>query len=79
MNSVKDMSMVFNLLKIVIQIQALSNMLQASKSMRAYRSEDGPLIMYSNEPSVEGDAGDGAGAPVFSTLPLSVFGELVFF
>ncbi|XP_024401411.1 uncharacterized protein [Physcomitrium patens] len=62
--------------KLESQIQALSNMLQASKSMRAYRSEDGPLIMYSNEPSVEGDAGDGAGAPVFSTLPLSVFEKL---
>jgi hypothetical protein len=52
-------------------------MLQASKEMRAYRTEDGPLIMYSNEPSVEGDTGDGAGAPVFATLPIAVFGELI--
>jgi hypothetical protein len=33
--------------------------------------------MYSNEPSVEGDTGDGAGAPVFATLPIAVFGELI--
>lgn len=57
-----------------LQVRALSNMLQASKSMRAYRAEDGPLIMYSNEPSVEGDLGDGAGAPVFATLPIAIFG-----
>jgi len=60
--------------ELVLQVRALSNMLQASKSMRAYRIEDGPLIMYSNEPSVEGDRGDGAGAPVFATLPIAVFG-----
>ncbi|KAG0625861.1 hypothetical protein M758_2G085100 [Ceratodon purpureus] len=58
------------------QVKALSNMLQASKEMRAYRSEDGPLIMFSNEPSVEGDTGDGAGAPVFATLPISIFEKL---
>lgn len=58
------------------QVKALSNMLQASKEMRAYRTEDGPLIMYSNEPSVEGDTGDGAGAPVFATLPITIFEQL---
>ena len=52
-------------------------MLQASKEMRAYRTEDGPLIMYSNEPSVEGDTGDGAGASVFATLPITIFGKLI--
>lgn len=31
--------------------------------------------MFSNEPTVEGDTGDGAGAPVFATLPLATFGE----
>jgi hypothetical protein len=45
--------------------------------MRTYikGSGDGPIIEFSNEPSVDGDNGDGAGVPVFATLPLSVFGE----
>jgi hypothetical protein len=46
--------------------------------MRTYRAGEGPLIMFSNEPTVEGDTGDGAGAPVFATLPLAAFGELNF-
>ena len=64
-------------MKHALQVKALSNMLQASKEMRAYHTEDGPLIMYSTEPSVEGDTGDGAGAPVFATLPIAIFGELI--
>ncbi len=45
--------------------------------MRTYikGSGDGPIIEFSNEPSLDGDNGDGAGVPVFATLPLSAFGE----
>lgn len=52
-------------------------MLHASKSMRTYiaGSGEGPLINFSSEPSIDGDTGDGAGAPVFASLPLTVFGE----
>lgn len=43
--------------------------------MRTYikGSGDGPIIEFSNEPSLDGDNGDGAGVPVFATLPLSAF------
>lgn len=56
-------------------VTALNLMLQTSKSMRTYikGSGDGPIIEFSNEPSIDGDNGDGAGVPVFATLPLSAF------
>ncbi len=62
---------------ILLQVTALNLMLQTSKSMRTYikGSGDGPIIEFSNEPSVAGDNGDGAGVPVFATLPLCAFGE----
>ncbi len=62
---------------ILLQVTALNLTLQTSKSMRTYikGSGDGPIIEFSNEPSVDGDNGDGAGVPVFATLPLSAFGE----
>jgi hypothetical protein len=60
---------------ILLQVTALNLMLQISKSMRTYikGSGDGPIIEFSNEPSLDGDNGDGAGVPVFATLPLSAF------